>query len=108
MLNDKFRIKLKTKADGEEITIVTSLMSEMNGILHFPIDTNVWNVVSCDQTTGFFDKNNKEIFFSDSVKFDDSDFIYQVTMNDFIKVAVVDGDDGQMELHKCYRQIEIL
>lgn len=60
------------------------------------------------QYTGLPDKNGEKIFIGDLVKFEGIDELYEVIINDFTQIPVVDSDRGQIELYKCHKEIEVI
>lgn len=58
--------------------------------------------------TGKYDSLNKPIYFGDLIKFEDIDDPYEVIINDFMQIPVVDNDLGQMGLHKCHNVITVV
>jgi hypothetical protein len=64
----KFRYRLRNKEDNQHIIVCVPLYSEQNGLMQFPIDLSVWEVLSVDRHTGFIDKNEKEIYEKDILR----------------------------------------
>lgn len=42
MLNDKFRVQLKSREDGIELIIYPSLTDQRNGLIALPIELDKW------------------------------------------------------------------
>lgn len=66
----KFRYRLKDKADNSEITVYALLNSKQNGTMQFPIELDIWEVLSIDEFTGLIDKSKdkNDIYENDFVK----------------------------------------
>lgn len=106
MINDKFRVQLKSREDGSELIIYPSLTDQRNGLIALPIELDKWEIKKVDQTTGLFDMNKKEIFFGHRV-IDKKGNEFEVTINEFTKAVVIDGETGQEELYKCCSRVII-
>lgn len=62
--------------------------------------------MDCGHNTGFKDKNGRDIFTCNNVLLEGN--IYEVTVNDFTKKIVVDGDCGQEELYNVFHKCEVI
>ena len=59
------------------------------------------------QWTGLKDKNGKDIYISDLVKNQDGN-IYEVIINDFMQIPVIDSELGQGALFNHHYQCEVI
>jgi hypothetical protein len=48
----KFRIRLEDKTTKKQVTIHVPLYNEMNGLMQFPVDLNVFTVLTIDRYSG--------------------------------------------------------
>jgi len=68
----KFRFRLKLKIDvfgsyvkNEIHTFYIDLLDDKNGLISYPINLEIWEIVSCDQFIGLVDKSRKYIYEGD-------------------------------------------
>jgi uncharacterized phage protein (TIGR01671 family) len=71
------------------------------------------NVVQIDintlgEYTGLLDRSGKEIYIGDIVKLGDHDEPYEVIINDFMQIPVIDNNLGQENLYKIYRNCRVI
>ncbi len=102
----KFRFKLRMKLDSwgsykkDDIDFFyISLLDENNGLLHFPIELDKWEVISCDTYSGLNDMDGNEIYLSDIIK--NSFGYYVVESNDgcFWACNVDEEDNVPLYVH---------
>ena len=60
------------------------------------------------QFTGLHDKNLKEIYIGDLVYYGEDEFPYEVLINDFSQIPVIDSDLGQENLCKCHGKVKVV
>lgn len=108
MEHDHFKIKLKSKESDRVITVISSLLSKSNGLLHYPIEHHKWEILSFHQTTGFTDKNNGHIFFKDKIVLDGDDQIYQIELDPTKNIPIIKCETGHLELYKCHGMANIV
>jgi hypothetical protein len=94
----KFRIRLERINSVEYAdtfcTIYVPLSDEKNGLLEFPIELDVWKILSIEQYTGLKDCNGKEIYEGE----------YDDTEDDYISIVVFkEGTFGVDHYGACER-----
>lgn len=60
------------------------------------------------QSTGLTDRNGKEIFISDLVKFEDSEQFYEVVIDDSSQIPVFKNERGFMALFTRHKDVEVV
>jgi hypothetical protein len=70
----KFRFRLKMLEEswgsykkGDIDFFFINLLDEQNGLVRFPIDKH-WEIVSCDEFTGFKDSEGNDVYVNDIIK----------------------------------------
>lgn len=59
------------------------------------------------QFTNFYDVNDKEIYIGDVVEHEDGSR-YEVTINDFMQIPVLDNESGQGKLYEHYYKVTVI
>lgn len=65
----KFRIRLKNKASGKELTMYNDLFNRHYGYVFYEIDRREWELVSADEFVGYKSKNGEDIFENDILEY---------------------------------------
>lgn len=78
----RYRIRLQGEEGAPVLTIYPKLYDELNGLLHHPIDTNAWKILSVDEWTGLIDNNGVEIYEGDGLEDEYGNFFGFVIFED--------------------------
>jgi hypothetical protein len=107
----KFRYRLRNKEDNQHIIVCVPLYSEQNGLMQFPIDLSVWEVLSIDEYIGIKDIKDKEIYTGDILKIDKGwTFALRTVLNvkGGFAIECLDSDYGAYGEKGIYVPIESL
>lgn len=81
---------------------------EDTAILHTDYSPVECELSSMGVFTGLYDRGGKEIFIGDVVKLGNYDQSYEVMINDFMQIPVIDNDNGQEELFKVNKNCRVI
>lgn len=84
----------------KDVSIENDTWDMLNEFLKYTRDEVIYM-----QYTGLKDKKGNEIYENDIVSFEDN--VYQVVVNEFMQIPVVDSEVGQVPLYKCNKEIEV-
>ena len=79
----KFRYSFRRKDDGHiyEIIVPVGVLEDGHGEIFSMFQNNLWELIARDQFIDHTDKNNKDIYENDTIKFDKKEWYRSTTSN---------------------------